>query len=216
MAEKIKYTYKELKRPDKIRLALSKALENASRHFNKILIGTVVVIALFVITYIFTSGSSKKELQASRDFDTALKAYNEGKALEAIDMFKALNEKYPGKSISKLGLYYAGIINYETERYDESKESLKAFLDSGLKDENLNDSAYLTLGLASFNQENWDEAIDYLSRVENDSSPYFQQAKLHEGLSYEKKGDFEKSREIFNTVLEGQNRDFGNLSEIPQ
>lgn len=210
MAEKIKYSYKELKKPDKIRAALSRGLENASRHFNKILIATVALIAVFVLAYMFTSGGKKKDLAASKEFDTALQTYNEGSPLEAIDILKGLNEKYPGRNISKLGLYYAGIINYEIEKYDESIENLKAFTQTGLDDENINDSAYLTLGLASFNKESWDEAIDYFAKVDDEASPYFQQAKLHEGLSYEKKGDFEKSKEIFNNVLENQRSRAGN------
>lgn len=209
MAEKIKFTRKDLRKPDKIRELLANALENASRHFNKIAIGIVILVLFFIVGYFISSGDDKKELLASKQFDTALQAYNSGQTLEAIDMFKQLYNDYPKKKIAKIGLYYTGIINYEIENYDESINNLKNFLDSNLDEEFFNDSAYLTLGLANFNLEKWDESIDYLSKVDNQSSPYFEQAKLHQGLSYEKKGDFEKSKEIFNKVLVNRNNRLG-------
>ncbi len=208
MAEKIKFTRKDLRKPDKIRELLSHALEDASRHFNKIVIGIGILVLFFIIAYVISSGDDKKELLASQQFDTALQAYNTGQTIEALDMFMQLYKEYPKKKISKLGLYYTGIINYEIEKYDESINNLKTFLDSNLDEKIINDSAYLTLGLAKFNLDKWDESIDYLSKIDNESSPYYDQAKLHLGLSYEKKGDFEKSKVIFNEVLTNRNSRF--------
>ncbi|MGH7885410.1 MAG: tetratricopeptide repeat protein [Thermodesulfobacteriota bacterium] len=209
MAEKIKYTQKELKRPDKIRKILSSGLENASRHFNKIAIGIGILLLLFIIAYFLTSGSSKKELLANQMFDRALKTYNTGGALEALNMFKELNSQYPNNKISKLALYYAGIINYEIERYEESIVDLSAFFKNKINDKIIIDSAYLTLGLSSYNLQKWDDSIEYLSKIDDETSPYFEQAKLHQGLSYEKKGDFEKSKEIFDKVLVNRNQRLG-------
>lgn len=214
MAEKIKFTRKDLRKPDKIRELLSHALENASKHFNKIAIAIGVLVLIFIFAYFLSSGNEKKELLASQQFDNAFETYNSGNPLEAIEMFKQLNKDYPNQEISKLALYYAGIINYEIEKYEESIQDLNSFLGSNLNEEFIEDSAYLTLGLANFSLEKWDEAIKNLSKVQDQGSPYYGQARLHLGLSYEKKGDFEKSKVIFNEVLESRNSKFNLPPEI--
>ena len=57
---KIKYTTKELKRPDKFREFLAESLEGLSEHFNKILIG-IGVIAVGLLAVCFVSSQQEEK-----------------------------------------------------------------------------------------------------------------------------------------------------------
>jgi tetratricopeptide (TPR) repeat protein len=104
--------------------------------------------------------------------------------------------------VSKIALYYAAEINYNMGKYDESISLLNDFLRSGVKDEMLVDAAYLTLGMASFNKGNWQQAIDYSSKLDKEGNPYRDQAKLHIALSLEKLGKFSEAEEIHKQLLD--------------
>ena len=69
---KIKYTTKELKRPDRFREFLAESLEGLSHHFNRILIG-IGVIVLALLGVCFTSSQQEeKDLLANEQFKKAM------------------------------------------------------------------------------------------------------------------------------------------------
>ncbi len=201
MSEKIKYTFKELRKPDKFRELLANAIDNASNHFNKILIATAAIILVLIIFYVVSSVNKKKDISANIEFEEALKTYNNGEILESLDKFGEVNKKYSGRKISSLALYYIGIINYDLEEYHITIDNLKEFLNNKIEDEIIKESAILTIGLSYFNLKDWEESINYLSKINDSTSPYYDQSRLHLGMSYEKSGNFEKSEEIYKEIL---------------
>ena len=75
---KIKYTTKELKRPDRFREFLAESLEDLSKYFNKILIGIgVIVVAMLAICFV-SSQEEEINLMANEQFQKALKSYDDG------------------------------------------------------------------------------------------------------------------------------------------
>lgn len=206
MSKKIKYTQKDLKQPDKFREGVGRSIDLASDNFNKILIALGIIIAFFVGAFIISSNAEKKKLEANAKFEDAMDSYVNGKSDQALSLFLETYEQYPDVKISQIALYYAGIINYEKENYDKSITLLEKFTRNGVTDQNLIDAAHLTQGLASFNQENWQQAVDYLSKLNNSGSPYGEQAKIHLGLAYQKLGDQEKAQQIYREVLNNRSR----------
>jgi TolA-binding protein len=204
MSRKIKVTQKELKSPDKFREAVSNTILFLSDNYKKILLVIFVVITIAVITFVLINRLEKRDLEANSEFSEASKIYSDGNSQEALSKFLAVREKYPDTRISTIALYYAGSINYELGNYDQSISQLNDFMNSDLDDQTLKDAAYLTLGLSSFNLGKWQEAIDYLSQLNQDGGPYANQARLHIGMSLEKLGRSDEAEEIYKQILNEQ------------
>jgi tetratricopeptide (TPR) repeat protein len=202
MAQKVKVTRKEIKKPDKFREAVTNAVVLVSDNYKKILLvfggSIVILIGAFAIISFF----EKHNLEANSKFKEAMADYTRGNYEEALGKFLAIRTEYPKAEVSKIALYYAGAINYDMGKYDESTKLLDDLLSSGVKDEMLKDATYLTLGLSNFNKGNWQQAIDYLSKLDKEESPYVNQAKLHIGLSLEKLGKYSEAEKIYKEMLD--------------
>ena len=195
---KIKYTPKELKRPDRFRGFLAESLEDLSRNFNKILAGVGVVAAGLLAAYLVSSQGDKEDLLANERFQKALESYESGEMEASVSELKALREEYPKADISTVALYQMGMISYKQEKFQEAAEHLSLFLEkSDIKDGLIRDGANLIIGLSDFKLEKWDESVKYLSKVNDSESPYYDQARRHLGIVYEKRGEKEKAERIW-------------------
>ena len=216
MATKIKYTEKELKQPDEFNKTVARVIDFTSDHAKKILIAVVLIIVILIGYYVVHSNSQKKELEANNMFDNAVVLLGAGDSEGALRGFVNTAEKYPGEGISNIALYYAAIINFNNGNYDESVILLSRFEDSEANEPMLVESAILTQGLAYFNQNEWQKAIDYFSKINNPASPYERQAKLHIALSYEKLGDTDRAKSIYDQIYQNQAGSNPPLSSVSQ
>ena len=193
---KIKYTTKELKRPDRFREFLAESLEGLSHHFNKILIGIgVIVLALLGVCF-SSSQQEEKDLLANEQFQKAIKSYDDGEMKNSLSQLQTLREEHPKTDVSVLALYQMGMINYKLRSYDEAINYLGLFLDEDPEDGIFRDGANLVIGLSAFKLERWDKSIEHLSEIDRGSSPYYVQARRHLSLVYEKIGEPEKAEKI--------------------
>ena len=204
MAEKIKFTAKELRKPDIYRQFFSDLIDKASENFNFILYCFAGVIVALIILFLFTSHSEKKSAEANKIFANALVKLNTGNIDEARADFKTVIDGYPSDKSAKLARYYSGLLNYEIGEYEESIKVLKSFINNSPQDKLLKESAELTIGLSNFNLKNWQKAITYFEKINDPQSPYITKAKVHLGLCYEKLGEFEKAREVYENYLDIQ------------
>ena len=193
---KIKYTTKELKRPDRFREFLAESLEGLSEHFNKILIG-IGVIAVGLLGICFTSSQQEeKDLLANEQFQKAIKSYDDGEMKNSLSQLQTLREEHPKTDVSILALYQMGMINYKLGNYDKAINYLGLFLDEDPEDSIFLDGANVVIGLSYFKLEKWGKSIEYLSEVDGSTSPYYVQARRHLSLVYEKTGEPEKAEKI--------------------
>lgn len=216
MATKIKYTEKELKQPDEFNKTVARVIDFTADHSKKILIGLVVIIALLIGGYFVNSNSQKNELEANNMFDNALALFDVGDSQGALKGFLDTAEQYPGEGISNIALYYAAIINFNDGNYNESVNLLNRFESNEVNEPMLVESAILTQGLAYFNQNEWNKAIDYLSKINDPASPYERQAKLHIALSYEQLGDADRAKSIYDQIYQNQAGSSPGLSSVSQ
>ena len=204
MATEIKYTEKELKQPDEFNKFVARAIDFTADHAKKIIIAISVVIVLLVGAFFVSSSSQEKNFEANNSFDAALSMFHAGDNDGALKGFLATAEQYPNQDISNIALYYAAIINFNNGNYDESLNLLNRFESNEANDPMLIQSAILTQGLAYFNQNEWQNAIDYFSKITDPASPYQRQAKLHTALSYEKLGDMDRAKSIYDQMSQTQ------------
>ena len=194
---KIKYTQKELKRPDRFREILAESLEGSSRYFNKILLGVVVIAVGLVASYLVHSQSEKRNSLASEQFLQALENYGNGEMEKSVSQLEKLRKEYPKSDVSTTALYQIGMINYRMEKFEEAAKNLKLFLKNDIDDAVVRDSANLVIGLSVFELDKWNQGIAYLSRINDRESPYYTQARRHLGIIYEKKGEKQKAEKIW-------------------
>ncbi len=193
---KIKYTTKELKRPDRFREFLADSLEGLSEHFNKILIGIgVIVVGLLGICFA-SSQQEEKDLLANEQFRKAVESYDSGEMKTSLLQLQTLREEHPKADVSSLALYQMGMISYQLGNYEEAIKHLEFFLDEGPEGDIFRDGANVVIGLSNFKLEKWDKSIEYFSEVDGSESPYYVQARRHLGLVYEKIGEPEKAEKI--------------------
>ena len=214
MATKIKYTEKELKQPDEFNKTIARVIDFTSDHAKKILIAIAVIIAILIGSYFVNTSSQKKGLEANEMFDNAVTMLNEGDSQGALKGFLETAENYSGEGISNVALYYAAVINFNEGNYDGSVNLLNRFEKNDIKDPMLVESAILTQGLAYFNQNQWQKAIDYFSKINDPTSPYERQAKLYTALSYEQLGDTDRAKSIYNQI--NQNQQQPGISSLGQ
>ena len=193
---KIKYTTKELKRPDKFREFLAESLEGLSEHFNKILISIgIIVVALLGICFV-SSQQEEKDLLANEQLREALKSYGSGEMETSLSQLQTLREEHSGTEVSVLALYQMGMINYQLGNFEEAIKHLELFLDEDPEDGIFRDGANLVIGLSAFKLEKWNKSIESLLEVDGSTSPYYVQARRHLSLVYEKTGEPEKAEKI--------------------
>lgn len=216
MATEIKYTEKELKQPDEFNKFVARAIDFTADHAKKILIAIAVVIVLLIGAFIVSSSSEKQSLEANRSFDDAFSLFAAGDNDGALKGFLATAEEYPDEGISNIAIYYAAIINFNNGNYNESVNLLNRFEANEADEPLLAEAAILTQGLAYFNQNEWQKSIDYLSKITDPTSPYERQAKLHTAISYEKLGDTEKAKSIFDQISQNQSALNPGISSVSQ
>ncbi len=193
---KIKYTTKELKRPDKFREYLVEFLEGLSEHFNKILMSIgVIVVALLGVCFV-SSQQEEKDLLANEQFRKAVESYNSGEMETSLSQLQILHEEHAGTEVSVLALYQMGMINYQLGNFEEATKHLELFLDEDPEDGIFRDGANLVIGLSAFELEKWDKSIEHLLEIDGNTSPYYVQARRHLSLVYEKTGEPEKAEKI--------------------
>ena len=193
---KIKYTTKELKRPDRFREFLAESLEDLSKYFNKILIGIGAIVVVLLAVCFVSSQEEEINLMANEQFQKALKSYEGGEMETSLSLLQALREEHPKADVSLLALYQMGTINYKLGNFEEATRHLELFLDEDPEDDIFRDGANLVIGLSAFKLEKWDKSIEYLSEVDGSTSPYYVQARRHLSLVYEKTGEPEKAEKI--------------------
>lgn len=216
MATKTKYTEKELKQPDEFNKTVARVIDFTADHAKKILIGLAVIVAILIGVYFANSNSQKKVIEANNMFDNALALFDVGDSQGALKGFLDTAEQYPGEGISNIALYYAAIINFNDGNYNESVNLLNRFESNEVNEPMLVESAILTQGLAYFNQNEWNKAIDFLSKINDPASPYEKQAKLHIAMSYEKLGDTDRAKSIYNQIYQNQAASNPGLSSVSQ
>lgn len=211
MAEKVKITQKELKKPDRFREAIADAIVFASENYRKILTVFGAAILILVVVFVAIAILERRELSANSEFTEALKRYKEANSgqnsQEALNRFLEVDKKYPRSDISKVALYYAAEINYNMGRYDDAIKLLSDLIKSGPKNQIVVDAAYLRLGTAFFNKGNWQLAINYLSKVDKEGNPHRNQAELYIALSLEKLGKSDEAEKMYKQLLSGSDND---------
>ncbi len=205
MAKRVKVTKKELKQPDRFRQIAAEAILWMQKNYRRIVATALGIVLIIAVSFIYLHLKQQKVLQANIEFKKIISTYESNQTTEnSIDTLKkleSLRNSYSDTPIAHLSLYYSGVISFDMGKYEQSIGFFKDYLSSDVPDEMLKNSALLSIGLGYFNLKKWNEAIEYLSKVNAPGTSFNTQARLHIGLAYEKLGEYEKASNIYQDTL---------------
>lgn len=198
MATKIKYTQKELKGPDRFSSTVIAGFDYFSDHSKKIVLTVAAVIIVLVAAYIVHNLKESKNDQAAEMFNSAVLKLDTGDLEGALGEFGELRKRYPDNKISKVALYYSGLIDYKLGKYDDSINQLNEFLTSGVEEDTLIQSAILTQGLARLEEGKWQQTVQFLEQFEKmPEGPIRERALINLAIAYEKMGQKAKADAVY-------------------
>lgn len=198
MATKIKYTQKELKGPDRFSSTVIAGFDYFSDHSKKIVLIVAAVIVVLVAAYVVHNYRENKSDQATDMFNSAVLKLDTGDLQGALGEFGELRQRYPDNKISKIALYYSGLIDYKLGKYDDSINALNEFLTSGVEEDTLIQSAILTQGLARLEEGKWQQSVQFLEQFEKiPEGPVRDRALVNLAIAYEKLGQKAKAAAVY-------------------
>lgn len=205
MVSRVKVTRKELKQPDRFRRFVGNSITWSQRHYHKLIALLLIALLALAAKSFITSSTAGKELNANRELqeiiDTHMGKEGDKNLDAAIERFIVLSERYPTAKVGKIAIYYAALSKYKMGKYEDSIKLFEKFLSSDVEDEFLKSSALYGIGIANFGLKKWDEAIQYLEKINSQDSPYRDQARIHIGIAYEKLGEYDKANSIYREIL---------------
>lgn len=173
----------------------SKIAENKKIIF--IAIGVILVVAAFVLSYLFIYKNPKME--------KAFEAYNgiETQNLNdstAAAQYMQVADQYNGDTAGKLAALSAGEALYNQGRYQEAAEYLKKFSSN---DDVLEANALVLTGDCYVNLEKYDEAINYFQKAvrrANNNPQIVPRVLLKEANVYDAQGNYGKALECYQQI----------------
>jgi len=209
MATKIKYTQRELKGPDRFSSTVIAGFDYFSDHSKKLVLIVAAVIIVLVAAYAVHKFRENKSDQAAEMFNSAVLKRETGDLQGALIEFGELRKRFPDKDISKIALYYTGLIDYKLGKYDDCINALNEFLTSGVEEDTLIQSAILTQGLARQEEGKWQQSVQFLEQFEKiPEGPIRQRALINLAIAYEKLGQKAKADAVYKELYkkpEGMN-----------
>ena len=162
-----------------------------------IAVGVVLVIAAFVLSYLF--------IYKNPHVEKAFEAYNgvETQALNdsiAAEQYMEVAENYGSDDAGKLAALSAGEALYNQGKYEEAAKYLKKF---SSKDDILEANALVLTGDCYVNLENYDEAINCYQkavRKANNNPQIVPRVLLKEANVYDAQGNYGKALECYQQI----------------
>ena len=204
MATKIKYTQKELKGPDKFSSTVIAGFDYFADHSKKIVLIVAAVIVVLAAAYLVHKYREGKNDEAALMFNTAVEKLDSGDLEGALAGFEEITKQFPDKKISKIAIYYSGVIDYKLGKYDDSINELNEFLTSGVEEDTLIQSAILTQGMARIEEGKWQQAVQFLEQFkEIPEGPVRDRALVNLAIAYEKLGQKAKADAVYRELNKG-------------
>lgn len=169
----------------------------ANKKIILIVIGVILVVAAFVLSYLF--------IYKNPHVEKAFEAYNgvETQALNdstAAAQYMQVADQYKGDDAGKLAALSAGEALYNQGRYEEAAQYLARF---SSKDNVLEANALVLTGDCYVNLENYDEALNYYQKAvrKADNNPQIvPRVLLKEANIYDAQGNYVKALECYQQI----------------
>ncbi len=212
MKVKKKITKKKLKQPDEFLSFTEKSFLFISQHIKKMVIGTILVLVLFLSFFLFRMWDQRKEDEANQKFILALETYQtvsspyrEGSPAEykkVLEGFEEVIKTYSRTLSARSSLVYKGGIHLRLGEFDEAINAYDAFLKKAGKERLFQLLALEGLGYAYEGKKDYEKAVKaYQEIIKLGEKYHWAGAHLNMARCYEKMGKNEEALENYRTFL---------------
>lgn len=184
----------------------SEVMNFAEKNALYLIIGAVIIVALFAGSLIWRYVDNKKEMKAGEQFAQALVFYEQvlkedGDFGQASEQFEAIIKNYRGTSSGVMSLFYAGNCMYVNQDFDKAITWYERFIESAPKGTHLVVLAYDSLGYCYEGKEEYRKAIEYFKKTVTPPPGLGEMAYLNMARCYEALEDTKNSLESYQRVL---------------
>lgn len=188
---------------DQFQSTLHKAMKFIIKHKDiAIVIAAVIIIGGGFLMYSSTR-SEKQNPEADILHTQAMGLINMGRLEEAENILQDLTTRFKGTRSGKIGVYYLGVINYHTGKFEESLRYFKEFLRIAGNDYLLAPSAHYGAACAAEGIKNYAEAqVHYKKIINDDKSPFYFPAALSYARVTGLLGDRDTAKRLLQELLD--------------
>jgi len=190
-------------REDEFQSTMEKLMKYVVRHREKSMIIGVGALVAVILLIFFVGRGEQSNPQADLMHTQAIGLMGAGRIQEAEATLLELTQKYRNTRPGKIGLYYLGVINYHTGRFNESLQYFDKFLAAAKNDYLLAPSALMGAGSAAEGLADYERALKYYEKLTRDEkSPLQDYGVLAYGRVLGVLGETEKSKQVLEELLE--------------
>ncbi|MCX7995418.1 MAG: tetratricopeptide repeat protein [candidate division WOR-3 bacterium] len=135
-------------------------------------IGIGILAVIFILGYLLYP-QEKVKPEAELLYTQAINFINMGRFQEAEGYFLELSEKFGNTRPGRVALYYLGVINYNTARFNEALDFFDKFLSKEKGDPLLTPSALLGAGCSAEGLKDYERALKYYEKIAGDKDSHF-------------------------------------------
>jgi len=203
VATKRRVVKRDIKKDPLVTYAV-KTSQYVQEHFNQVIIGVAVLIAVIAIVT-FTANSRKNSaVQSERQLAQALSLFQQGDYQAAKVIFSQISERY-GSRNGAIAEYYAAESNLAERNYSQALLHYESYLDDASKFRGFKTAALYGIALCHEGLENFSLAAESMEQVFNsvdEGDPRYLDAAYLAGELFAKAGNNERAVHYFQTVAD--------------
>lgn len=211
MATKRKVVKKDIKKDPLVTYALE-VTQYAQAHFNQIIIGVAVLIALIAVLMFTANTRRNSAVQSERQLAQGLAMYQQGDFPAAKITFTQVSERYGGRN-GAIAEYYAAESNLAERNYSQALLHFESYLDAASDFPEFKSAAMYGIALCHEGLENYAlaaESMEQVLKAVDDNDPRYLDSAFQAGELFAKAGNNERAVHYFQTVADKAS---GNLKD---
>ena len=203
MATKRKVVKKDIKRDPLVTYTL-KVSRYAQEHFNQIIIGLVVLIAVIAIVVFTANNRRSSAAQSERQLSQAMALYGQHDFEAAKATFARVAERYGGRN-GAIARYYKAECEFNQRNYAEALADYERYLDDSSHFPAFSSAAMYAAALCQEGLGDARRAAEMMERAHQSfdpSDPRYLTSAYQAGELFAKAGDSEHAAQLFQTVAD--------------
>jgi len=200
--KRVKVKKAEIKR-DKFVDQMSAFAGDVKTNWRKYFIILSIAILVVLASVYFINSFKSKSVEGLSSLSEATDVLYSGNYTEAMELLNTVKSNYFGTVAAKKAVYFIGVAQLNTGKFDEAIVSFRQFLKSNTGMDDLKAAAYVGVGRSYEGKQNVDSAIvAYEELVKKfPKTVYAPEALLSLGRMYETKYDVNKAVDSYEKVM---------------
>ncbi|MGE3063576.1 MAG: tol-pal system YbgF family protein [bacterium] len=200
--KRVKIKKSEIKR-DKFVDRMSLVAQDVKTNWRKYFIILSVVVLVIMGAVMLINSNKKRGVEGLASLSEATDVLFSGNYTEAIELLNNVKSNYFGTTAAKKAVYFIGVAQLNTGKFDEAVVSFNQFIKSNTGIEDIKAAAYIGIGRAYEGKQNIDSSIIAYDLVTTKypKSVYAPEAYLSLGRMYESKYEVNKAVDSYEKVI---------------